>query len=186
MGHGITMLSFKESTPKENITTEVQRYVCNKEHSRLEYPIRWLDPICSDYEEADSYIREHDNGWYDNLAVRYREPAANATTEKLKTLEAKRHELTGKIRAIEDDIPAKKFKAQLVTCKQCGSKINKDYLKSNFCPLCRTDMRSQTVQDNLKRLRARREEVDKQIRAERSKLAESGTIHWLVKFEYHI
>lgn len=34
-------------------------------------PIRWIDHVCTDYEEADKYIKAHDNGGYDQLAVKF-------------------------------------------------------------------------------------------------------------------
>lgn len=43
------------------------------------------------------------------------------------------------------------FKANLVSCQKCGSKLNKDYLKNDMCPVCRADLRSETTKDTIKR-----------------------------------
>ena len=43
------------------------------------------------------------------------------------------------------------FKAAYVSCTKCGSKLNREYLKSDTCPICRTDMRSDTTQSILAR-----------------------------------
>lgn len=83
----------------------------------------------------------------------------------------------------------KDFKSQYLGCKKCGSKLNKDYLKSNKCPLCHEDMRSDTVLKNIARLRNLEKELGKAIREEELRLSEKAgkkcEILWLVKVEYH-
>ena len=62
-------------------------------------------------------------------------------------------------------------------------------MKSNKCPLCGEDMRSDTVLKNIARLKALEKELGKAIREEELKLAEKVgkkcEILWLVKVEYH-
>ena len=187
MGHVINHFSFEvDKYSKEQIATEIQDHV-HRERSSLDSAIRWFDPICDDEKAAKEYLEAHDKGWYDNLAVRYRTIALGITSAKRDSLAEQRRELSNKIRELESRVYAKEFKAQLTTCKHCGSKLNKDYLKSNFCPLCHADMRSQTILDNLQKLKDKRDALDQKIRDEESKLAKKhGIVCWLVKFEYHV
>lgn len=43
------------------------------------------------------------------------------------------------------------FKAAYVSCPKCMSKLNKEYLKTDKCPVCRSDMRSDTTKATLER-----------------------------------
>ena len=43
------------------------------------------------------------------------------------------------------------FKAAYVSCPKCMSKLNKEYLKNDKCPVCRSDMRSDTTKATLER-----------------------------------
>lgn len=38
-----------------------------------------------------------------------------------------------------------RFKAKLVTCTSCESKINKDYILNSICPVCNTSLRSKST-----------------------------------------
>ena len=57
--------------------------------------------------------------------------------------------------ALNNHVAAKDFKSEFVGCKHCGSKINREYIKSNACPVCRGDMRSDTTQKRLENMRAK-------------------------------
>lgn len=41
-------------------------------HHGLE-PIRFKDKICKDYNEAVEWIEQNDSGWYDQLAVKFKD-----------------------------------------------------------------------------------------------------------------
>ena len=76
MGHEIRYLDYNENADRKKVQNELDTYVqkeCWKEGSSgLLNPIRWLDHICADREEAVDYVQSHDKGWYDQLAVKYR------------------------------------------------------------------------------------------------------------------
>jgi transcription initiation factor IIE alpha subunit len=85
------------------------------------------------------------------------------------------------------EVVVKSFKAQYVACKGCGSKLHKEHLNSNLCPLCRTDMRSETTQNKIKALYQKWQDLQVELRKEEETLAtQKGVKKWLVKFEYHI
>ena len=77
------------------------------------------------------------------------------------------------------------LKAAYVGCSSCGSRLNKEKLRGEKCPLCGTDLRSQSTLDRLKALRSKHLEIMSQLEDERCKDKNKATIKWLVKFEYH-
>lgn len=99
---------------------------------------KYVYPCEEDAEEAISRI-DIENGLYDDcIAVKFRK------VEEDRNLRAKACAAWAAYHEAENVVVAKSFKAQLVGCKKCGSRLNREYLKSNFCPLCRADMRSET------------------------------------------
>lgn len=52
--------------------------------------------------------------------------------------------------AFLESISIKNYKANLVTCPGCGSKIAKKFFETTDCPLCGESMLSQTNKDRLK------------------------------------
>ena len=77
----------------------------------------------------------------------------------------------------------KNRKSEYIGCPKCGSKLFREYLKAEFCPLCRTDLRSQTTLEALANFDKRREKVQDQLEAEKEK--QNGEVRWLIKYEYH-
>lgn len=53
--------------------------------------------------------------------------------------------------------------SEFIGCPKCGSKLKRIYLKSTYCPLCKADLRSKTVQDALQRYKTRINELKKKI-----------------------
>lgn len=42
-------------------------------HHKLDPPIRFKDKVCKTHEEAYNWIEQNDSGWYDSLAIKYKE-----------------------------------------------------------------------------------------------------------------
>ena len=148
-------------------------------------PIRWLDrePICNDYEDAQALIEKRDRKWYDQLAVRYYEPERGFSNKTLEGLKKKTVAAFEAYRA-KDFVWAKTLKAEYVGCKQCGSKIKRDYIRTNFCPVCRADLRPETT---LKAVAAAETKWHKMQAAEADYINAHAKryVKWLVKIEYH-
>ena len=151
--------------------------------------IRWYEEVCADYDTAVEFLRSHDKGWYDQLAVKYKHFDKPLTSNKLAELEAQRRDTRTKLRELESKVAFKDFKAQYISCKQCGSKLNKDYIKRNICVVCGYDMRSDTTKNAIARLAEKVRTLEKAIREEEKKLAQKkakeAKDYWLVKIEYH-
>ena len=190
MGHNIERYSYAIGTSKSAIEAElnerVRKITWQEGGHGLYGPIRFIDEVLPDYEAAVEYINQHDKGWYDQLAVKYKNVPHGKTSKKLQDLKTKLSTAYQEYRTLDSVIAAQSFKADYVGCKHCGSKINRTYIKSNFCPICRTDMRSDTVQKKLSSMKAKIDKLNEDIKAEeRSLAAKSNEVCWLVKIEYH-
>lgn len=90
-------------------------------------------------------------------------------SKKLEQLEERLSLLESKIKDYKEKNNPRHFKSQLITCKTCNSKINKDYFTSYSCPVCGNSMMSDTVFKTLDRYLKQKLELTNKIAVERSK-----------------
>lgn len=192
MGHAINYLYFDGKTSKKQMEAEAnERARCDGDyHHSLDQPIRWYDNvICEDLERAMEFIKSHDKGWYDQLAVQYRVYPKAEPSKTLLNLESRRKAEAEKYAAYAKAHSVSTFKAEFVGCPSCGSKLKRILLRGESCPLCRAELRSKTTVETLERYSKNILELDKQIKGEQRKLQEKivkkSEVHWLVKIEYH-
>ena len=188
--HNINHTVYSIKISKEVITNEIDNYIRQETWREggngLDRPIRFIDRVMSDYDSAEHFLKENDKGWYDCLAVKFKDKPRNKTTKKLDDLKQKRKETFLEYDKLNRKVAALDFKAEFIGCKHCNSKINKTYIKSNRCPICNEDMRSETTLKKLENMKEKINKIDNDIKAEERKLAEKyGEIKWLVKYEYH-
>lgn len=204
MGHQIYHQTYSEKVNRQ----QVQRYWDNvamhddweEGCTGLPANIRWIENhICDSLEDAEAYIREHDRGWYDQLAIRYKQ------VDKSELKSAARNRLIKQIasykdKAVEYDSAHSviKLKAEYITCPRCGSKLAKAYLgrdkgrvKANGCPVCEcSDIRAEYIVNQLKSFQDKILKWQTDLKAEEKKLAKKAAdkakIMWLVKVEYHV
>ena len=193
--HNIEYFTYKENVDKKKVISYLNDYVARQDRqegcSGLYRDIRWLDVECDTYEEAIKYIENHDRGDYDNLAVKYKN-YANVEIKPAKACESlkiKIAELTEKKRAYETQHGVHNFKSSYIGCSRCGSKINREYLKGNRCPVCGEDLRGKTTLDTLKRYDERIKEATEALKEEqlknKKKHEKKAKTEWIVKIEYH-
>ena len=194
MGHIIDYDVYSEKVSKSDVQEKWDKIAYGREGSGLPNKIRWLDITLNSYEEAKEYISKVDKGWYDCLAVKYKDFDISSikAPKKLQELKDRCSRLEKEYREISNIVECKTFKSQLITCKQCNSKLNKDYMRSNKCPLCGNDIRSDTTKKRIKAkydallsIRQQIEEENKKLLTKQSKQINNATIRWLVKVEYH-
>lgn len=193
MGHVINYYDYAGKVNKRAVEAELDDMVRHETYKEggngLDGGIRWLDFICANRDSAREYIDSHDKGWYDNLAVQYRHYPKPMTSKKYEDLMRRYDEARKQYNELSNALYCKEFKSQYLGCKKCGSKLNKDYMRSNNCPLCGEDMRSDTTKKNIARLRDLCKDLEKRLKEERNHLEEkaikSSVIRWLVKIEYH-
>ena len=80
----------------------------------------------------------------------------------------------------------KNFKAKLITCPKCESKINKKYILRNMCPLCKHDLRSKTVIETTQRYQNNIQKLSDEICQENLKQKEKLPVRYLVGYCEHI
>lgn len=193
MSHNIEYYSYPITKKQSAIESELQAYAKRKTYEEggggLYHSIRWYEDVCEDYASAQSFIDSHDKGWYDQLAVKFRHFDKPISSTRLSDLKAKASEARQKLHELESKVAFSEFKSQYISCKKCGSKLNKDYIKKNFCALCGHDMRSDTTKNAIAKLQEKVESLEKTIREEEKKLAvkkaKEAKVYWLVKIEYH-
>ena len=104
------------------------------------------------------------------MAVKYKERLVNLAKDEVEY--AKAHSV-------------RSFKARHVGCPRCESKLNREFLTGESCPVCRTDLRAKTTLDKLAWYKEKRKELCSLIEEENIKQKNKATVKWLIKYEYH-
>lgn len=194
MGHEKQYVTYPESVNKKSVQSEwdaIVRQICWQEGaSGLCSSIRWIDKICASYEEAEEYIKRHDNGWYDQLAVKYLDYSGVQPDKKLLELQKRVNILYEVYLQKANNIHYAGAKAKYITCKCCGSSISREHLRGNHCPVCKADMRPDSTQQRIVSAKASYENALCTLKAEQKKYQEKckkqAKVRWLVKIEYHV
>lgn len=190
MSHNIKYLDYPETVSKSSIESKLGAFVeteCHQECGKLG-KIRWLDhePFNS-YDEAEDYIRMMDNGWYDNLAVRFRTPSIES--QAYKDLKRRENVLQHKLESLDKKNYFENAKSAYIGCKNCGSKISRTHLicklKPNHCPICGADLRPATALEQIEKYRTSITSIQNKQAEEKKKMGEKDEVRWLVKIEYH-
>ena len=191
MSHNIKYYKYKENVNRNKVQADLDRYVAYEDRkegcSGLNSPIRWIEScgVLDNYDMALEYIRNHDKGWYDSLAVRFRE-SNGIESSALKKAREKLNIASDKYLTLTEKFHFENIKATLIGCQNCGSKISRQHLKGNHCPVCRNDLRPQSTQDTLARYKENFLKARALVEAEEKKsIAKNSKVMWLVKIEYH-
>ena len=184
MSHVIEYLDEKENCNRKGIENDIA-IAARYNGDGWQGPMHWHDEVkpLKNYNAAQKWIEEHDKGWYDDHAVRYYDYCKVKPTKKMGELQQKIRELREQKVAYENLHSVKKRKSEYIGCPKCGSKLFREYLKSEYCPLCRSDLRSQTTLDTLANYDKRIQKVQIQLEDETEK--QKGEVRWLIKYEYH-
>lgn len=193
MSHNFNYWTCPENVDKKAFADDINDYV--RQHTRgegghgLDGPIRWLNHVCDNYDDAMEYIQSHDKDNYDQLAVKYYSYPKLEPTKTMLTLQERLRTEQAKRVAYAQAHAVSTFKAEYIGCPECGSKLKRPLLKSNSCPLCHAEMRSKTTMETLHRYDANIKDLQQRIKAEERKLQEKtrkqAKVMWLVKTEYH-
>lgn len=138
----------------------------------------------ADRKAAEDFLDERDDwqrSW--NVTVPFYDRENCKPTKKSADLVKRLQTEQGKLAEYTKAHGFSTFKATLVTCTGCGSKLNKDYIKEFCCPLCRHDMRSDTVKSTCERYQQKIKVLQKEIRMEEKKAAGKAVVRYLVMFE---
>ena len=184
--HNIEHHVYPENVNKNKVFTELNDYVeheCWQEGGSLG-AIRWENyPILETRKEAEDWIQKHDRGWYDNLAVRFKSPI-KMNNEKTKQLAEETRKTCQEYRQRSAKLYKDTVTSAYIGCKSCGSKLSREHLKTNNCPLCHAELRPEHM---LKSVAAAFNKYERAVKAENEYIQKHSKkeICWLVKIEYH-
>jgi hypothetical protein len=186
MGHAIRYIEVEEKANRKSVMADIQEHA-RENGDGYSSKMTWHDDISplQSRDEAKTFIEAHDNGFYDDHAVRFFDYSGATKTAKIKEYETKIAELMKSQQKYIAEHSVRKFQAKHIGCPKCSSKINKDYLRTERCPLCGTDLRSKTTLDKIAWFGTKIEELHNRIDTEKMKQKNKAKIKWLVKYEYH-
>jgi len=186
MGHAIMHHSYPATWTLKQVTDDVMEYVKHNGDrygtDRVRVP---TEQIFDTYQDAEEYIAKVDKHDYDGIAVKYLDFTGVEDSKKITEYRAKIAELVQKKNEYIKAHSVHAQKAAYIGCSCCGSKLNKDRLRGERCPLCCTDLRAASTLERIASFDTRVSEYDKKITQERLKQKKKAKIKWLVKFEYH-
>jgi len=184
--HNIHYWVYDGKCDRSKVLADIQR-VAESDGDGYSGPLKWHDEVLplKNKEEAENWIRAHDKGWYDDHAVLFYDYSDAKETKKMENLKKKGAELAERLVAFENEHSVRKFKAEYIGCSNCGSKVAKKYLRSERCPVCGSDLRSESTLKKIKELNDKVIQTREEYRAEGEKQKSRAKIKWLVKFEYH-
>lgn len=187
MSHNIQYFIFdRENINKIKVEANLNTYAAmanpGEGSSGLGSKIRWLDKICDTETDARDYIKSVDEGWYDQIAVRFRVPVETARTKELRSRLIAARE---KAREADAVIHFANAKAAFISCPHCKSKIAQPYIKTNFCPVCGADIRPASALDKVQKAVQKCRDLEEKLHQAEREAAKKGEIKWLVKIEYH-
>lgn len=144
--------------------------------------------IYGSQEEASKALRESYASWAReyNVAAAFYDTSAAKETKRIKTLKERLEREHQKLNDYIKKNDCKNFKAKLITCPKCESKINKKYILRNMCPLCKHDLRSKTVIETTQRYQNNIQKLSDEICQENLKQKEKLPVRYLVGYCEHI
>lgn len=187
MGHCINIKTYDININKDIVYAELNQQAIYEGdyHTGLPDGITWTDKEFDSYEQAERYIYDNYCKWYECIAVKYRDLDALKKTKKIVELEKRKSKVWTEYDKLDNNIHYKNVQAQYVTCRTCGSKINKDHLRSNRCPVCGKDMRPESLLERLKVMNKKIQKLERELYKEKLRLKAKAKLRWMVKVEYH-
>ena len=148
--------------------------------------IRDIHPrkVFADFDAAERYCMNEFTSWMRNynVVVAFFDTSCVKTTKRLSSLKERMDRETDKMNTYAIEHSVSEFKASYVSCPKCGSKINKDYISYDRCPLCKTDLRSETTKKTIARYRDNIIQLKKQIKDEEQKQKDKLPVRYLVAY----
>lgn len=194
MSHMIRMETYEENVSKSKVQKDFDEWASQlgrKEGVRaLNGQIHWLNKTFNTHDDANNYIEKYyNNGYYEQVAVKYLEYPKNIQTKQFKDLNKRYIKSLMKYNELSSKIHYKNVKAQFVSCPNCLSKINKNFISSNSCPICQGEMRPKSTLEMIARHKTVLKDLSNQILVEKisfeQKAKKQAKIKWLVKAEAH-
>jgi len=141
--------------------------------------------LCESYEDAVEKINALDRGWYDDHAVQFKDKSQLKPTKQMETLIAKILKCKADRETYLSNHSVRMHKSEMIGCKNCGSKIARNYLRTETCPVCGKDLRAEYIIERLKKYNNDIEQMNNKFKELQKKQTGKCPIKWLVKVEVH-
>ena len=193
MSHEIRYYDFGENVDRRKIQERCDQYAKTEdwpEDCHGISPIRWLEDlgICNTRFEAERLIGAKDSGWYDCLAIRYKEHKNVVPTAKETELRRIAEERYTKWHNLQVAFHFANTKSSTTTCPKCESRLNISYLHGNNCPICHTDLRPTSTIERIDSLKSSYQKaqvaLDEYLATQAEKNKNNYEVRWLVKIEF--
>ncbi len=120
------------------------------------------------YEDYDSACTKADElsvtrGSYNDFAIPFYESIKQEPTKQMQNLSKRLEKIIKDKCEYDEKHSIKNLSSKLISCKNCESKLAKDFLKGNKCPVCGKDLRSQYILDRIKKYDDDYKKVNKQL-----------------------
>lgn len=142
-------------------------------------------PVCESYEEAKAFIEDHDNGWYDDHAVRYKDKSKLKPTKQMETLRARMQKNIADKHKYRETHSVSNRKSEFAGCKHCGSRLAVKHLRTNRCPVCGGNLLPEYVLQRLNKYDNDLDKMRKQYELLERNQKGNCPVKWLVKVEVH-
>ena len=155
----------------------------------LKGPIYWDENLVFDnYDKAMEYFDEECDTPL--LAVKYKSENVLVHSKAYERKKILRDKALHKYKEADKEFYFKDAKSTFITCRHCKSRILKKYLKDNSCPVCKNDLRPESVLSRIDKLRQRYVEYDNEVETlgliDKENNKRKTGLRWLVKIEFHI
>lgn len=143
--------------------------------------------IYPDYETAYRKAEEieRERGSYNDFAIPFYSEVKQEPTKQMLNLVKRLEKLQVDKAEYAGKHSVKTLSSKLITCKHCESRVAKDFLRRESCPVCGKDLRSQYILNRLKKYDEDYRKLSRELRDIEKKRSKKGPVKWLVKVEVH-
>ena len=186
------LFSFNEKTTKDEMMMEIYESF-ETERGYMEPVFQELvlsDKVFDCIEEADKYLSTSSTAakYYrrKDFGVKYKCYSSAAPSKKYLEIEKRIEETKMKLNAYKEKHSISNFKSEFIGCPECKSKLKRVLLKSHKCPVCRSDMRSETTKKTLHNYQTKLEALNKSLIEEKRKQSKKIELKWRVSAQAYL
>lgn len=195
MGHMVDFLKFDIKTSKTAIENSASEW-CTRNADQWETggnyiaaDVRFLDRTFDNYEEAEEWLDKQSGNYY-SYAVKYKDYSKVKSSKTLDNAKTKHKKAFDSYYELSNKVHYSNIKSKTIKCKCCGSVLATEYCGrtyKNNCPVCKTDLRPQTVLDKIAKLKADVATAEQKVNEETKKQQAKSKyeLKYLVLVEVH-